>query len=244
MSVMLVARKEGCLSDLSFDQMLAGELTEAANRKARAHVDDCASCRNRLAAISRDHEAFAGEPPLVFKKRPSRARGVWVMAGGALAMAAAALLFVRTKPPGDEMQGTRVKGAGRIGFYVKRGEDVTLGMPGAHLRPGDALRFVYTTDTSRHLTILSIDGAGHASVYYPSGAVAAQIEPGVDKPLPTSVVLDATLGEEKVFALFCQDAVSLEPIRAMLEASPARPPSAPGCQVDTVFFQKEDASRP
>ncbi|KYF72960.1 DUF4384 domain-containing protein, partial [Sorangium cellulosum] len=160
----------------------------------------------------------------------------------ALAAAAAALLFFRAAPDpaggAPESPGERIKGANRIGFYVKRGGSVQPGGAGERLHPGDAIQFTYSATEALYLVILSVDGASQASVYYPSGPVAARIEPGRDVLLPQSTVLDDTLGAERFYGLFCAEAVAVEPLRAALAAHPDAPPAPPGCDVDALTAEK------
>ncbi|WP_437587258.1 DUF4384 domain-containing protein [Sorangium sp. So ce1000] len=166
-------------------------------------------------------------------------------AASALA-AAAALFFFRfyAAPEGRdaEIPGERIKGAERIGFYVKRGGSVLPGGAGERLHPGDAIQFTYSSTEARYLVILSVDGASQASVYYPSGPVAARIEPGREVLLPQSTVLDETLGTERIFGLFCSEALAVEPLRAALAAHPDAPPAPPGCDVDALTAEKVAAS--
>jgi hypothetical protein len=248
MTAQLRARPEGCLSDLLLDRILANECTPEARDGASEHMDRCEACHARFEALSKERDAFAEREPAFADAfaaprrdaRPRRLRATWAASAAALAMAAAALLVLRPKPPADAGS-TRMKGSSRIGFYVKRGEAVTLGAPGARVQPGDAVRFVYSATEERHLAVLSLDGARRASVYYPAGPTAERVEPAVDRALPSSTVLDATLGQETVYALFCKRPVELEPIRAGLEAT-GRAPLVEGCEVDTLVLEKE-ASR-
>ena len=128
----------------------------------------------------------------------TRTRRTWLApAAGGLALAAAVLLAVL--PKGSEAPGTRRKGGERIGFFVKRGEVVTRGQTGEHVRPGDSLRFTYTSSEPRHLAILSLDGAQHASVYFPSGGRAEPLPAGVRKvPTMTTSRISARAGTTMV----------------------------------------------
>ncbi|WP_437956297.1 DUF4384 domain-containing protein [Sorangium sp. So ce119] len=259
---MTPARPEGCLSELRLDELTAGQLDPAAAQEARAHVAGCARCAARLSEIEAARDAFAASaPPLrldrgapqeraasaasaTTKKRPPR-RWLAPAAASALAAAAAALLFFRTFPAAPdpaggpaESPGERIKGANGIGFYVKRGGAVQPGGAGERLHPGDAIQFTYSATEARYLVILSVDGASQASVYYPSGPVAARIEPGRNVLLPQSTVLDDTLGAERIYGLFCAEAVAVEPLRAALAAHPDAPPAPPGCDVDALTAEK------
>ncbi|WP_437687382.1 DUF4384 domain-containing protein [Sorangium sp. So ce176] len=256
---MTPARPEGCLSELRLDELTAGQLDPAAAQEARAHVAGCARCAARLFEIEAARDAFAASaPPLRLDRgapqdraasaasaatttRPPR-RWLAPVVASALAAAAAALLFFRAAPDpvggAPESPGERIKGANRIGFYVKRGGSVQPGGAGERLHPGDAIQFTYSATEALYLVILSVDGASQASVYYPSGPVAARIEPGRDVLLPQSTVLDDTLGAERFYGLFCAEAVAVEPLRAALAAHPDAPPAPPGCDVDALTAEK------
>jgi hypothetical protein len=132
---------------------------------------------------------------------------------------------------------TRTKGGGRLGFFVKRGGAVERGVPGQALRPGDAVEFTYFAAQDGYLAVLSVDGTGHASIYYPSAPRARSFAAG-ERPLEASTVLDGVLGDERWFALFCDSAVELEPVRARLESHPTQQPEVPGCSVDPVGVTK------
>ncbi|WP_437934608.1 DUF4384 domain-containing protein [Sorangium sp. So ce341] len=145
------------------------------------------------------------------------------------------------RPP-PAAQGARIKGgSGRIGFYVARGDALAPGGPGEVVHPNDRLQFTYSTVDAGFFALLSVDGARKASVYFPAGDVAAPIQPGEQVPLPSSVVLDGTLGAETVYGLFCESPVALEPLRAALESAPERPPAPEGCRVDRVSLDKRAA---
>ena len=139
----------------------------------------------------------------------------------AVALAALGFLALRSglEPgvPGD----TRVKGGEpRLGFYVKHGDEVRRGEPGESVRPGDALRFVYTSDRTFFIALFSRD-ARELSLYYPEGEHAIELAPGQDAALDFSVELDATPGTERVIALFCPQTFELEVARAALASTRA-----------------------
>lgn len=236
-------RPEACLSDFALDRRLAGELDAHEERDAHAHLEACERCVRRFGELSRERDAFRAEPlPPAFEAYPRRksSRARLVAVTSALAMAAAISLFVGFRPG----EGTRPKGdVVRLGFYVKHGESVRLGGSGERVAPGDALRFVYTARSTRHLAVLSVDGARHSSVYYPSGETAALAPAGDEVALPVSTVLDDTLGEERIYGVFCPDAFALEPLRRALEESPDQAPLAPGCVVEKLTVRKAAASK-
>lgn len=239
-------RKEGCLSDFALDALAAGDVDDEKAKAQRAHVESCADCRARFEARTKEAAEFAANAPrlLIPRKnktisdRPAR---LYAIAVAAVAMAAGLFFYVRTtRNPIDDEGGasTRLKGASHIGFFVKRGDGVVRGTTGDLVRPGDALRFTYSTSAAGYLAILSVDGAKQASIYFPDGPRAVAIDAARDEALDSSTVLDDTLGHETLYGLFCDEPVDLEPIRAALAAAPDRAPVVDGCSVDVATIEK------
>jgi hypothetical protein len=124
---------------------------------------------------------------------------------------------------------------------VKRGSDVRRGERGDTLAPGDALRFTYTNPQRSYFALFNLD-AQAASIYFPGAASAAPLRGGSQVALDFSVELDAQLGEERVFGVFCSEPFELEPLRAALKANGGLP-ARPGCQFDVITIHKEPAGR-
>ena len=247
----LQSRTADCLSDLVLDRLLARECSVEEETSAKAHIDGCQVCRGRLAEFSKDCEVFAArEPPLpvlsaMRPRRPAQStRSAWAIASAVVSMAAGVVLFVRSRSSEGTDSSTRLKGSSHIGFYVKHGDNVSRGVPGQRVEPGDALRFVYSSPEPRYLAVLSVDAAGRASIYVPDAATATRVDRAVDVPLPSSTVLDATLGVEHLYGIFCLQPIELEPVRRALEATPERPPVADGCEIDTVDIRKDPPVAP
>jgi hypothetical protein len=76
-------------------------------------------------------------------------------------------------------------------------------------------------------------------VYWPDAPRAKRVEPGTDVQLDRSTVVDATLGPETAYGLFCEAPVELEPLRASFQAAPEAPPLPKGCHVDRMSFVKK-----
>jgi hypothetical protein len=89
-----------------------------------------------------------------------------------------------------------------------------------------------------YLAILSVDGNGKASIYYPTTPDAAPVKRNMRQPLPLSTRLDDSLGRETIHAYLCRSAVELEALRAALEAHPPEAPRREGCTVETLVFEK------
>ncbi|HEY6036630.1 MAG TPA: hypothetical protein VIV58_20275, partial [Kofleriaceae bacterium] len=58
------------VSDLRWDRLVAGELTDAERADALAHADACAACANRRAEIRAGFEAFATVAPALPRRAP------------------------------------------------------------------------------------------------------------------------------------------------------------------------------
>jgi hypothetical protein len=168
-----------------------------------------------------------------------------------LAAAAAALLVSRAafivpettepavSPALERPDVTREKGAPDVGYYVKRGEQVVRGEPGQALRPGDRLRFTYTSAGPQQFALFNRDGRG-ARVFYPAGPRSVALAAGKGVALDFGVELDDYVGSEQVLALFCEQPFELEPVRQALARGQAT--SAPaGCTLRTLELKKEPA---
>src|SRR5262249_4594718 len=156
-----------CLSHLRCDQWLNGEIDDDA---VTAHLASCERCTARIAAHRRERAAFA--VPLRVPQRSRR----WMTV---VASAAAALGVWLAWPRRDD-PATRDKGRSSIGFYVKHGELVRRGAAGEIVAPRDAINFTASTDRAAYLAIVSVDGAGKVSAYYPDGPTAAALPAGRD----------------------------------------------------------------
>lgn len=242
------SRPEACLADFSIDQMLAHDLPHADEAAASAHLAECARCEQRFAELKRERAAFmADAPPLRLPRSTARVqpRRAWAMgAASALAVAAAAVLFVAFRGAPEDW-GTRAKGsAPHLDYYVNHGGNVRRGAVLEQVVPGDRVRFVVTSREARYLAILSVDGAKHVSVYYGNGEDAAAVPVGVGVALPESTTLDETLGDETVYGVFCAAPFAVDALRHALEREPDRAPSLDGCNVETVHLRKEAPSSP
>jgi hypothetical protein len=230
-----------CLSDLTFDRLLGDDLAEAEATAARRHVESCDRCRQRIGALRQYRDdaqvALPGFNELTERPRAARLRRWPAVVGAVLAVAAALILWARVPKPLPGVDESRLKGGGRLGFYVRRGDVITQGAAGEVLHPGDAIEFAYRAPTPGFVAILSVDGAGHASVYYPTEGRAAPLEGG-EQVLPQSTIVDEVLGKEVIYGLFCRTSIELEPIRAELQKTHGAPRVPAGCRVETLQIEK------
>jgi hypothetical protein len=233
-----VSRGEACLSDLTLDELVRGELAAAA--EGRAHLDGCERCRARLAAIEDTRAQFLADMPRLSARGPlpssqrsrRRARVRGLIAATTVLAAASLVLWLRPRPLVE-----RTKGGTQLTLYVRHDGKVRLAAPGEIVAPGDTLQLTYSSERTRYLAVLSLDGAAHANVYFPDGERALELGRARESPLPRSTVLDGVLGKETLFGLFCDTALFLPPVRREIEARGALSPLE-GCDVVRLTFEK------
>jgi len=236
---------DGCLSNLVLDRLLTRELAEDRRQTVRAHLDGCPRCSARLVGFERERDQFDEVAPRLRVRAPARRRswGLALAAAGSLAVAALVLLFLRPRAgdpdrPGQRVAGpTRAKGGLRLSVYLKQGDQVVMGRSGDAVHPGDAIRFAYTDVTDGYLAILSRDGAGQVSVYYPEGeraAPAARADQEVI--LPGSIILDEVLGPETLYAVHCAAPVEVVLIAERVQRGDLA--SLVGCSIDRLILDK------
>lgn len=195
--------REECLSDLSLDRLVAGEIS------ADPHLATCPRCAARLAAISRDRELFlreqwigglAARAKQNLAATPAGRRFAPRAVAVALAAGLAALTLSIPRPP----PGERVKGAHSLDLFVKHLDGrVEPVLAGDELAPGEAIRFRILAPTRAHVAVIGIDAAGAVTPYYPASGDAPMLDLGSGALLEGSVVLDATTGPERIIALLC-----------------------------------------
>jgi hypothetical protein len=239
-------RGPSCESDLSFDLALAGDLPEADERRVRAHMAGCALCAARWVEIEARRIAFDAGPPALDLDRRTRAarwwRRRWMGPAAALAAAAAILLLLVWPGGGEPVRApaSRTKGGEVFQLFIRHGASIRKAGAAEVVHPADQLQFVYSSPWPGYAAVLSRDGAGAVSVYFPDvGTTAWAAPPGRDQQLPRSTILDGTLGREVVIALFCSSAIDLEPLRRELAAG--RRPAPPGCATQTIVLDKQAA---
>ncbi|HEU0032902.1 MAG TPA: hypothetical protein VFQ53_19855 [Kofleriaceae bacterium] len=196
------------LSSLTIDALAGGHLDDAEARALRPHLEACARCRDELATAEAACRQFTRDvlPRTIGRLRPRPARWRWLVPVIAPVLAAAAIVLWLVRPAGRPARPVvdddiRLKGDLTFQMFARRGDAVIAVRDGTPLAAGDQIRFVVGANGPTHLIVASIDGAGHATIYYPydgtrSGSVGAQ-----PAELPGSIVLDASPGPERVFAI-------------------------------------------
>lgn len=214
------------LSRHHLEQLIAGEresgprASTRAELQARSHVLGCDVCTTRKRSIETARTRFLAARPADEFVRTTLARaanapappadggfraraGRWAVGGGALAAAAAALLWIQAPHALPARDGIRLKGTPALEVFVKRGAHVAPIRDGDALARGDQLGFAYTLSEPRHLLLLGVDSRGVITRYFPSqGAAAPALAAGARVQLPLGVELDDQRGEERLIAFF------------------------------------------
>lgn len=257
---------DDCLSDLALDQVRVGEL---ASETISAHLDACGRCRARQRSLAEAHLAVELPPLDLTSKeltpqdltpqdlkpldpppqvKPRRRWAQTSAAGLAIAAAALLLIIVRPATPLDDPEPsthnptptTRTKGAPTLHFHIRRDGTILKGGPGDALHPGDALRFAYSWSEGGAIAVLSRDGAGTISAYFPAGEHTYAAAAGEEIDLPGAVLLDEVLGDEVLYGFFCRSELPLLTLERAIEARPDDP-SVRGCAIDRVRVDKRAA---
>ena len=259
-------RNPECLSELALDEWLADGGSAVERAAWQAHLASCAQCQARseqrqafnlrYLASSQDLELArarhaaggANRAPQVLPVAPSLPSRVprsprtlaWLGSGALAAAASVALFLAFARDP--ELGSVRSKGSAHLDFYVKSVGEVRLGAPGELVRAGDALRFVVPRTEQRYVVVLGRDSRGVASVYFPRGERAERAEAGGEAlgsgvALGTSVLLDDAPGQERLYGVFCEQAVATQALRDELGSS-ARLAAPAGCEVVETSIRK------
>ena len=218
------------LASFTLSSLALGSLAPEAKASAEAHLASCERCRGIAAEMQADRDRFSQSVfPRTLPTVQARASArwwspsswkntplTWLVPAGVVAAAAAVALILQPSTPAFPDLST--KGGPTLQVFAKRGIQVFAVQNGTTLAPGDQLRFAVEPGDFGHLLIVSLDGAGHGSVYYPFGGhESGTVTPQSRSELPGSVTLDATQGDEVLFALFSKNALSAKEVLEKLE---------------------------
>lgn len=247
-------------------RMHAGELEGAELEQARAHVEQCEACQAFLDELVRTREAFdAGHDRDGFLRRveasvsapagrPAPDLPWWQrllrpvpLAAGAALLAGVLVLVLWTPPRGpggpDRMKGGELE----LGYYVMQAGEPVVAGPGHRLEPGDRIQFRLTAPAGGYVHIVGIDQAGTVSVYFPlPGGTRQEFPGGAGRPVPGSVILDDTPGQERVFVLICDAPHERSALMQLAGNDPRRlldsrriPLPSWTCRQDSLLLHKE-----
>jgi hypothetical protein len=188
-------------SELELHGHAIGALGDEHSERVRRHATACPDCSRTLAAIS------AADDPLTRRAGPRAGRRalIWTLA---LAVPAAAIAVVVPRlggSPPDDLQAKGGDGRPALEIFARRGAHPFRVGADTPLRSGDEIRFVvHRPEGLSHVMIASVEESGATNLYFPFGAAGSGEVAGAGgrAELPGAIVLDASRGPERVFALF------------------------------------------
>lgn len=207
------------ISDLRWDQLLAGELAAELRTEAEAHAKDCSPCKARLAELTAEREAFRFRAPPPALAKPARSLRWTMPIAGVLAAAAVMMLVLQVRGGEEELVYEGSKG-GKIELMLFAGkpEQLTALNVDDKLFAGDLLQAGYSSPADGYGAVLSLDGAGVASSYVPAiGDAMVLLPAGERRSFPASTQLDDVLGSERIAVVWCHRARPLAPLLEELQ---------------------------
>jgi hypothetical protein len=187
-------------------QLDAGELSQDQSVRVNRHVESCGPCRAVLREFTADRDAVrtvlpfpALESRLALARAPRR--WPWRRLGFALLLPAAgvaAFLLVPKPPveldgdkPGVHRKGADSTTAPTLDFFVQTSEGARLVAVNEQVKPGDSIRFRYTSLDKPFVLIVGVDADGHVFPYLTDGDRSARASSVPLALAPNSVQLDS-----------------------------------------------------
>ena len=213
------------VSTLALERIATGDVATLP-ADAAPHVARCAMCSARLASVTAEHARWLGSIDVPARVTAvlraaapvRRSRPTWLALGaGACAAACAAVVMWRG---GDEAADrSRRKGGDSLAVYRRTpAGEVDLVGDGQALHPGDAVRFRVTLATEGYAGVLGIDAAQAVTAYAPAGPTLERIAGGAPTVFDGSIILDDTLGPERIVLVICDRP---RPLASLIVASSA-----------------------
>lgn len=221
------------------ERYLAGELQGEALEKLERALAASAAERARLDDLRAESAAFlVKHPPGPIAAQLAPAPSAFKRFFFPVFAAVAALLAVVTLFPKPPEENVTVKGAIALSVFRQRADgSVNELQPGEPVKPGDRLRFSVKVSEDGFLAVLSRDGAGQPSTYFPFGGRTAAAHAKSQPLLSEAVQLDGVLGAERVWAIFGKAPFELEPLLAQVKRGEA--PNGKGLLVTSLDWVKE-----
>lgn len=210
------------VSSLKLDALAMDALSPQERSATQAHLDTCLTCRTRadeLASLRRHFTAYVLPRADRLPTRVSPWGPRWRWWAPALALSSAVLLLLALVAiPSAEEPELALKGGAVLQLFAHRGERTWKVEEGEALAAGDQVRFVVEGLGLPYVLVVSVDGAGQVSTYFPFGGTESGLLPSRGLPLeiPGSVVLDSAPGPERLFALFSRKPLSIESVAPAL----------------------------
>jgi hypothetical protein len=188
------------------------------------HVESCPNCQAIVEEILSKRQAFLDEYPysrfqasLTARENESRQRYRWLRL--APIASAAVLLLVIALSIGTlttDKPTIRMKGSAHLSFFVQRDGKVEEGISGGTYYENDRIQFVYSSVNFKYLFLFSVDQNGRISNFnHLSSAHSVAIQPGNKQVLEGSIILDDSLGPERIFGIFSNKPLEFDEIKQL-----------------------------
>lgn len=216
--------------ELTLRRLRLGELTEPESSRARTHLEDCAPCKARWRALQDEQRRFELELPFerfaagvtraARRPAPGLARRVLPLAP-LVAVAAAVLLAVFTRPEAGDAGRNRLKGGLKgtaevaLRIAAPAGGPQRDATPGAAevLAPGERVRIGYKPGGHRYVASISIDERGEVSPLYPDDGRSLEIEGGEAMQYLPGALEFYGRGAERVIVVLSDGPLDLDELR-------------------------------
>jgi hypothetical protein len=242
-----IRSEEGHPSRHTLAQYHAGEIAGNQREWLVRHLSECETCGALLTQLESEKQAFQiAHPREVFlaeirartEKTPQLAGWVTRLLASinryAIPLAAASILLLvigvwlgqREKLPSKQNQiaeqDVRLKGSElELSLLVQENGKIKPAEPNRIFHPGDRIQFRLSAPAGFYLYLIGIDETSQVSAYYPPpGTSEKQFDGGANRPVEGSVLLDSTLGKERVFAILCQQPIVLHEVTKKLREYP------------------------
>jgi hypothetical protein len=211
------------IPDWRLERFAAGALSDAARHEVQRALDGNPAERARLAALREDNRSTLLSHPapevlreverrleIAGRARPAPRPSWLAIPAAAMAATAVVALFAlraEDRPPGPGALGRtsllgddeRVKGCSELHIFRIRGQSQDRLLDGAAAGAGDKLQLHYLSGGRRFGVIVSIDGAGGATLHMPEDPRGSSEIPAQNGSPPHGYQLDAAPRFERFF---------------------------------------------
>jgi anti-sigma factor RsiW len=200
-----------------------GELSGADQARVAQALATDEALRARVQQLDLDDAAtLAAHPPARIAAQvaaravpPEDKRFRWLLPAFALAAAVTVTLVVQRAVVPDDV---RFKGDGpSLRLFRLAAKEPERLADGAHVKPHDVVQVAFELSGAAHLVIVSVDGAGHATLHWPLDGNTAV--PSGMKALPQAFELDEAPGFERFFLVTSEVPLSAPEVLAAAQGA-------------------------
>lgn len=210
----------GHLSTLVLHQLRYGELDADALASARAHIEACPRCAERLQAQIAERAAFVLRPVPEALRSPAQPQPPgWLrrwLPGGLLVAALALLVALggTLRLGASEPDVVRFRGAlPDVEVWIDAGDGPRLLRGTDRLAAGSRVQLKYDPQGASHVAFAGRDGAGLVEIY---GSTSIPEGDGLLEA-PFALALDGTPGDQELFVLTADHPLDEPTVRAALQ---------------------------